>query len=323
MRSLKLRILLTVSLVLLAVFITPTEALAVPIQSLNGQTGQTQTFQNDTNVVINSSNNVHSLNWQGLLPVSRGGTGTGSFTDGSLLFFNGTSISEDNSNLFWDDRLKWLFVGQRIRLQPPALPYQVSSALIEVGTPEGSFNGIGAFLAMVAGHGEGTGHGGDLTLAAGSNLESGNGGDAFLGGGNGGGSGGNGGNVLIRGGISNFGSGNGGDILLTTGRGGGANGRIILTGSGGRAILNANSIPSSDKIFTFPNLSGTFPLLEANQTFTGLNKFEAATSSTIYVGSSTKTGCIVMGDSDGSGVTYVTANDGVLSASTTKPSFCQ
>jgi hypothetical protein len=39
--------------------------------------------------------------------------------------------------------------------------------------------------------------------------------------------------------------------------------------------------------------------------------------------SSVKSGCIAMGDSDGSGVTYITANDGVLSASATKPSTCQ
>lgn len=30
-----------------------------------------------------------------------------------------------------------------------------------------------------------------------------------------------------------------------------------------------------------------------------------------------------MADSDGNGVIYVTANDGVLSASTNKPSICQ
>jgi hypothetical protein len=34
-------------------------------------------------------------------------------------------------------------------------------------------------------------------------------------------------------------------------------------------------------------------------------------------------GCFVLGDSDGDGVTYITANDGVLSATTTKPSTCQ
>lgn len=44
---------------------------------------------------------------------------------------------------------------------------------------------------------------------------------------------------------------------------------------------------------------------------------------TIRVGSNSIPGCMIMGDSDGSGVTYVTANDGVLSVSSTAPSNCQ
>jgi hypothetical protein len=45
------------------------------IGSLNGQTGSTQTFQNDSNVVITSGSDSHTLGWQGTLPVTRGGTG--------------------------------------------------------------------------------------------------------------------------------------------------------------------------------------------------------------------------------------------------------
>lgn len=52
-------------------------------------------------------------------------------------------------------------------------------------------------------------------------------------------------------------------------------------------------------------------------------------NSTLYIGSSDNStnntqrpGCLVLGDSDGDGVTYITANDGVLSATTTKPSIC-
>ena len=109
--DLKLRFLSTFTLVLLAIFIAPTKALAVPIQSLNDQTGQTQTFQNDSNVTISSSNNIHSLGWQGLLPLSRGGTGVGSFSAGSVLFSNGTSFAQDNSNFFWDNISKRLGIG--------------------------------------------------------------------------------------------------------------------------------------------------------------------------------------------------------------------
>jgi hypothetical protein len=51
--------------------------------------------------------------------------------------------------------------------------------------------------------------------------------------------------------------------------------------------------------------------------------FQAGTNSTIYVGSSIKSGCIALGDSDNDGITYITANNGTLSASSTKPSICQ
>lgn len=81
------------------------------VQSLNSQTGNTQTFGNDSNITINSANDVHSLGWNGHLPISRGGTGSGSFTTGSILFALGSSISQDNSNLFWDDTNNRLGVG--------------------------------------------------------------------------------------------------------------------------------------------------------------------------------------------------------------------
>lgn len=72
----KIRLLSTFSLVLLAVFITPTEALA-----------------------------------QAILPVSRGGTGASSFTAGSLLFSDGSVITQDNLNLFWDNTNNRLGIG--------------------------------------------------------------------------------------------------------------------------------------------------------------------------------------------------------------------
>jgi hypothetical protein len=45
------------------------------ITSLNSQTGATQIFSNDANLVITSSNNTHSLGWASTLSVSRGGSG--------------------------------------------------------------------------------------------------------------------------------------------------------------------------------------------------------------------------------------------------------
>ena len=46
-------------------------------------------------------------------------------------------------------------------------------------------------------------------------------------------------------------------------------------------------------------------------------------SSTIAIGDATHTGCIVMGNSNGAGVTYLYALNGTLYATSTKPAFCQ
>lgn len=61
------------------------------ISSLGGLTGATQTFVNDTNVKITSATTAHTLGWQGLLAVARGGTGAATFTANGVLFGNGTS----------------------------------------------------------------------------------------------------------------------------------------------------------------------------------------------------------------------------------------
>jgi hypothetical protein len=50
------------------------------ISSLEGQTGATQTFADDTNVTITSAANVHTLGWTGQLAAARGGTGLSAFT---------------------------------------------------------------------------------------------------------------------------------------------------------------------------------------------------------------------------------------------------
>jgi len=49
----------------------------------------------------------------------------------------------------------------------------------------------------------------------------------------------------------------------------------------------------------------------------------ATASSTLGIGNATLTGCIVMGDTDNAGITYLTALNGVLTATTTKPGVCQ
>ena len=72
------------------------------ITSLNGLTGSTQTFTNDTNVTITSSGSAHNLGWSGLLAIARGGTNATTSqaainnlsqltTAGDLLFHNGAN----------------------------------------------------------------------------------------------------------------------------------------------------------------------------------------------------------------------------------------
>lgn len=246
-RKISLRVGLTIAGTLLA----PAIAFAV-VQTLNGATGQTQTFVNDNNVTIttNTTANTHTFGWSGLLPISRGGTGTGSFTAGSVLFSNGASIFEDNTFFFFDDSSDELNVG----------------GLVVIG--------------------------GDVELGLGGAVA--------------------------------FKDQSGADVLNLFTAGDGifginANSQQYPSGAAHLDIRNL----SDERVFIFPNINGTFGLIENNQVWTGLNKFESTTNTTIYVGSSTKSGCIVMGDSDGSGVTYITANDGVLTASSTQPSICQ
>src|SRR5277367_5293822 len=48
----------------------------------------------------------------GVLPIANGGTGTaGPFTAGSVIFSNGTTLAQDNSNFYWDDTNHALGIG--------------------------------------------------------------------------------------------------------------------------------------------------------------------------------------------------------------------
>ena len=285
-----------IAITILGTSLSPTVALAI-VQSVNGQTGQTQSFANDTNVTMTSSGDIHSLGWSGFLSMARGGTGTStSFSNGSILFSNGTSFSQNNSNLFWDNTNRRLGIGT-------STP---TSALGVIGNASisGNLNVAGDItsnnLVPYTGATQDVDLGTHTLTSSLLNLY----------------------NVPSIGSIdfySDAGSTIIGSIWLES------MGQYFfyVPDNGVQGILNFSGLDTSNKTFTFPNQSGTLGLIEADQTWSGLNKFEAGTNSTIYVGSSVKSGCIAMGDSDGSGVTYITANDGVLSGSSTKPSICQ
>lgn len=104
-------------------------------------------------------------------------------------------------------------------------------------------------------------------------------------------------------------------------------GRYRFDGSGngnGNGELDFTNLDSFiSKVFTFPNASGTFSLLEIKNIFSNpVNKFISSSDSTVHIGADGIPGCLVVGDSDSNGVTYVTANNGVLNASAIKPSNC-
>lgn len=80
-------------------------------------------------------------------------------------------------------------------------------------------------------------------------------------------------------------------------------GLVNLTGD--MAISNDLGIGTS-------TISGTMTVID-----------DSNASTTVYIGDATHSGCLVMGDSDSGGVTYITALNGVLTATTTQPSVCQ
>jgi hypothetical protein len=54
---------------------------------------------------------IKSLTLTNALSVANGGTGATSFTSGSILFSNGTSVAQDNAKFFWDDTNNRLGIG--------------------------------------------------------------------------------------------------------------------------------------------------------------------------------------------------------------------
>lgn len=410
MRNLKLKISLGTLLVLILFFAAPTEAYAV-IQNLNNQTGQSQSFQNDSNVTISSSNDIHSIIWQGLLPLSRGGTGASSFTDGSIPFiFNGI-FSQDNSNLLWDNTNKRLGIGTAtpssslevagnakatsltstndstingltVGLGGGSVPYNTAIGVDALSSnttgPENVAIGFGALSSnTVAGRNTAVGSqampngGGSDNTAVGRralySLSAGSLNSAF----------GVGSLGLNTSGSFNTAVGAGASGHNTTGSQNVAIGQAALSSSttggenvaiGQASLLNnltggANTAigqqagryqaggsgltTATSSVYIgflsrgYDNNDNNSIVIGANAIGAGANKTVIGNSSMtdvyfgsssananthakkMYLGSSSIPGCIIMGDSDGSGVTYLTVNDGVLTASSTQPSACQ
>ena len=318
--------------------ITPVSVGAV-IQNLNSQTGQTQTFSNDSNIAITSSSNVHTLGWSGLLPLSRGGTGANSFLSGSILFSNGTSVTQDNQNLFWDDSNNRLGIGitqptatLEVRGTGPAPISIFNSTYTDGGFIRFDQNGqpygyIGSAKRVAP-----VGGGGSTDLGISAN-----------------------GRLFIQ-----------GKVLMAVRDGTSSSGERVGIGTVEPLTMFHAAIPDGTNdtyvgIFEHGQTDGdvgglfvstvrnsnNYILAAAQGSFLSPNyrfvvqgngnvgigtsgpneKLDVAgnikADSTIFLGSSIKPGCIVMGDSDGAGLTYIIVNDGVITATTTQPSICQ
>jgi len=108
---------------------------------------------------------------------------------------------------------------------------------------------------------------------------------------------------------------------LTTASTHSASGLNTLSGTttvSGQATLSGNVIITGD----VTSEGGTIFGSSTSQTTYALQVVQNASSS-LALGSATLTGCIVIGDTDGAGVSYLTALNGVLSATTTQPGICR
>lgn len=335
MRKIVYSLLLSSSLLIF----TPVEALAV-MQSLNGLTIQDQTFANDSNITITSSGNTHALNWNGLLPISRGGTGSSFFTNGSIPFISNGIFSENNSGLYWDNVNQRLGIGTNtptapltikgvgtsgsigLQIQDTFLDNTPKSGLIVgaravnsslpftiLGTYDNNANERGIYIG---GGGWGLPDATDIAFFTGPNTETPDQGKYRM---------------LI---MSNGNIELNGDNRMSTFFLDAVNDRVGINtyGSSFGGSLNVMSRDSDKRSLVVQGRSGQTANLQEWKKFGGepdpLNVLSSVNASgNLTLGNSAFPGCLVLADSDGVGVTYLTANDGVLTASTTKPSVCQ
>lgn len=160
-------------------------------------------------------------------------------------------------------------------------------------------NAIGGTFNLTAGNGFGSSGGGKFNFTSGNGGATGVGGQIQFTAGNGGATSGKGGDLVFYGGSATNGGSDGGDIYIVPGNknGGGTDGKLLIGNhptSPIYAILDRSLLATSNKTFTFPNVSGTFAL-------TGL------TGTKVYY----------VADSSGGAVTRkLTFTDGILTAET-------
>ena len=89
--------------------LAPAAALTANAIVIGGGSGTgpstTTTGTGVVNAIGNNTNNANGLavlNGSGALAIAQGGTAKTSYTTGSVIYYNGTSLNEDNANFFWD-----------------------------------------------------------------------------------------------------------------------------------------------------------------------------------------------------------------------------
>lgn len=68
-----------------------------------GGGGGTVTAVTATGPLSSSGGTTPDISLTGVVPVANGGTGASAFTAGSVIFSNGTTFTQDNTNFFWND----------------------------------------------------------------------------------------------------------------------------------------------------------------------------------------------------------------------------
>lgn len=112
----------------------------IGLTSLNAQTGNTQIFANDTNILITSSANTHTLSWGGTLSLARGGSAA--------------SLTAANGGIVYSDAAKMQILaagttGLFLKSNGAAAPSWASASSSPAGSQNQiQFNVGGAFAAQ-------------------------------------------------------------------------------------------------------------------------------------------------------------------------------
>lgn len=233
--------------------------------------------------------------------------------DTQVLFFDGADTPAGDPGLTYNKTTNAVTIdnliidGANISTSDATTP---SNITIATGDST-SGNNTGGNLTVTTGAGSGTGGGGEINFLSGTGGATGAGGDLNFSAGNSGDS--SGGNLSFQGGEPTVGNNTGGGITFIAGPGlgSGTGGNIRFTagppdsgtkgklffkdgGSTVSAILDTETLATSDKTFTFPNLSGTFALTANN-----LSVFASTTSAQLagVLSDETGTGLVVFNNS--------------------------